>query len=75
MFNICSALMLYMKAKAHLIKNICQKKINLMQLFQLKQIAFFHLLVPMEKKIGIVKKQFLQFFIDNTVVITCQWPH
>ncbi len=43
-----------------------------MQLFQLKQIAFFHLLVPKERKVDVVKKQLHNFFINNTVVIPSQ---
>jgi hypothetical protein len=34
-----------------------------MQLFQLKQIAFFHLLVPKEIKIGVIKNQFHNFLL------------
>ncbi len=34
-----------------------------MQLFQLKQIAVFHLLVPKETKISVVKKQFHNFLL------------
>jgi hypothetical protein len=62
----------YIQAKVQFKQIFFIRKINLMQLFQLKQIAFFHLLVPKERKVDVVKKQLHNFFINNTVVIPSQ---